>query len=97
MKKRANKQEREHMSQVAEIGCIVCELFFDAHGTPAELHHITKTSGFGARAKHTEVIPLCHMHHRTGGHGVAVHAGVNTWEEKFDTQQNLLKIVNERV
>jgi hypothetical protein len=36
------------------------------------------------------VIPLCHAHHRTGGHGVAVHAGRRTWEDKFGTEDELL-------
>lgn len=32
-------------------------------------------SGVFVRADNFHVIPLCHTHHRTGGHGVAIHAG----------------------
>ena len=83
------KAEREHLNKVAELGCIVCrnEGFLDS---PAEIHHI----GNGATSKkssHYESIPLCHCHHRTGGHGLAVHAGKKTWEAKFGTEKELLK------
>ena len=96
-KKQATKAERQHMAKVADLGCIVCELFLDAPGSPAEIHHITTRRGFGGRAKHTEVIPLCPIHHRLGNYGEAVHNGTKTWEEKFDTQENLLEIVNNKI
>lgn len=92
-KKSKTKAEREHMAKVAALGCIICELYHDAPDAPAEIHHITTRRGYGQRAKHTEVLPLCPMHHRLGESGVAVHNGVKTWEERYDTQENLLKVV----
>lgn len=45
------------------------------------------------RADNFHVIPLCHAHHRTGGYGVAIHAGRKSWEEKFGTEAELLSQV----
>lgn len=76
--------ERAHLSKVAALGCIVFRsLGYGA--TEAECHHI-KAGTHGVRATHYQVIPLCHPHHRTGGHGIAIHAGRKTWEEKYGTE-----------
>ncbi len=96
-KKSKTKAEREHMAKVAALGCIVCDIYHDAPDAPAEIHHITTRRGYGGRAKHTETIPLCPHHHRLGNYGEAVHNGTKTWEEKFDTQENLLEIVNQKL
>lgn len=64
------KDEKAHLSAVAELGCIVCRrLGFE--GTPAELHHIRAGQGWG-RSSHYDTIPLCPEHHRgnTGVHGL---------------------------
>jgi hypothetical protein len=37
------------------------------------------------------VLGLCPPHHRIGGHGVAYHAGPETWEENFGTERELLE------
>jgi hypothetical protein len=85
---------RAYLNQVAELGCIVCRgLGF--WGTPAEIHHIRAGQGMGQRASNTEVLPLCHHHHRTGGHGVALHAGQKTWEAAYGTERELLAEVAE--
>ncbi len=82
------------MSRVAELGCIVsvggirCE-------APCELHHVTIRKGMGLRASHKDILGLCPKHHRTGGFGVAVHAGVRTWEANWGTQEDLLALTRE--
>lgn len=87
------KAEREHLSRVAALGCIVCRNL--GYGeTPAEIHHIRTGQGVAQRASNYSSIPLCHPHHRTGGHGVAVHAGKQTWEKNFGTELELLEQVN---
>ncbi|MEZ2600772.1 hypothetical protein [Kluyvera intermedia] len=58
--------------------------------TPAEIHHCSKGTGLSVRADNFHVIPLCHTHHRTGGHGVAVHVGRKTWQNNFGTEAELL-------
>jgi len=82
------KKERLHMGKVASMGCVVCVNL--GHGeTPAELHHISN-GAMGKKSSNYEVIPLCHVHHRTGGYGVAVHAGRVQWESNFGTEHELL-------
>lgn len=86
------KAEKEHMNKVAALGCIVCRnLGFGE--TPAEIHHIGNGT-MGKRASNHEVIGLCPAHHRTGGYGVAVHAGRKAWESNFGTERELLQLVN---
>jgi hypothetical protein len=90
MKKRPTKSEREYMGRVAELGCIICR-------RPAQIHHIRAGSGIGQRAAHTDILPLCSEHHLNGGHGVAIHAGRRTWEEKYGTELELLERVKKEV
>ena len=79
--------EREYLGKVAALGCMICKM-------PAEIHHIRTGQGH-MRAKHTQVIPLCHRHHRTGGYGVAIHAGIKGWEENFGSELDMLeKVIN---
>lgn len=86
------RTEREHMSSVAALGCIVCRNL--GYGpTPAEIHHPRMNNGVGQRSSHFDTIPLCHPHHRTGGFGVALHAGQRTWERNFGTEAELLEQV----
>ena len=53
-----NKAEKEHLSKVAGIGCIVCRMRGN-EGTPAEIHHIRSGQGMSQRASNYEAIPLC--------------------------------------
>jgi hypothetical protein len=81
-KKSKTKAEALHLERVASLGCIVCR-------SPAEVHHLTG-AGMGLKAPHYKTIPLCHIHHRTGGLGIAIHAGTKTWEKEFGEQEMLL-------
>ncbi|MBR2691808.1 MAG: DUF968 domain-containing protein [Aquamicrobium sp.] len=74
---------------MAALGCIIC-------GGPAEVHHLTG-AGMGLKAANDNVIPLCPPHHRTGGYGVAVHAGTKEWERRHGTQAELLEKVRSRL
>lgn len=87
------KAEREHLSRVAALGCIVCRNL-NYGDTLTEIHHIRTGQGVAHRADNYSTIPLCHPHHRTGSHGVAVHAGKQTWEQNFGTELELLLQVN---
>jgi len=79
------KEERKHMDAVARLGCIVCR-------QPAQIHHCGTHMGGGR--DHKRVIPLCVIHHTGGGHGVAIHAGKKTWQEKYGAEEELLAKVN---
>ena len=88
MAKPATAKEKRHLNKIASMGCIVCVNL--EHGeTPAEIHHIGNGT-MGKRASNYEVIPLCHIHHMAGGYGVAVHAGRESFEANFGTEQELL-------
>jgi hypothetical protein len=87
------KAESEHMAAVAELGCIAC-IVMDIIDSPAECHHTRAKAGAGQRSSHMDVIPLCPPHHRTGGYGVAFHAGKIAFEQKFGTEEELLERTN---
>ena len=93
--KKTTRNEKKHMNKVAELGCIACT-GMGFPDSPAELHHISNGM-MSKRASHFEVIPLCHFHHRTGGYGNALHAGIKVWEIAFGTEADLLKQVHSEV
>jgi hypothetical protein len=78
--------EKLYMGKVQAIGCIL-----DFCRMPAELHHPRKNAGMGQRSSHYDVIPLCPKHHRSGGFGVAIHAGQKTFEERYGSESYLLE------
>ena len=69
------KELKEYKRRAAELGCMICRLFFTP-GTPAQLHHPRRGTGMGQRASDEDVIPLCHEHHQgnTGIHGMGTKA-----------------------
>lgn len=88
-KKAATAAERRHMADVAALGCVVCRNL--GHGpTEAEVHHVRSGAGL-MRAKHERTIPLCPPHHRTGGYGIAFHAGAKMWQDTYGTELELLE------
>ena len=62
------KAERQHLSRLAELGCMLCRRL-GYRDTPAEIHHLRTGQGLGQRASHYEAVPLCWRHHR-GGEGL---------------------------
>ena len=91
-----NTRERSHLAAVASLGCAIC-------GNPAEIHHLRHNPetgqhlGMSQRASHWHVIPLCPAHHRTGGPGVAYHAGPRAWEEAHGTEIEIWRQVEARI
>ena len=85
-KKVATKDEREHMSKVASLGCLIC-------GSPAICHHIRNRGdgkgnlGFGKRATAYETIPLCPSHH-VGS--FSIHSCKHQFESMYGTERELL-------
>ncbi len=80
------------MELVVGLGCVVCRR--EGLGiSPAEAHHPRFLAGLGQRAPHKRILPLCSPHHRTGGPGIALHAGQKTWEAKYGTEAELLEEV----
>ena len=75
-----NKSEKQHLSKVAALGCMVCRRM-GYEGTPAEIHHPRRGTGLGQRASHYDAIPLCPEHHRgnTGIHGLGTKGFPKKW------------------
>ena len=92
-KKRPTIAERKWMQQVADYGCIACQI--DGVVKPAEIHHIRKHTGMGLRPPHTKILPLCSVHHRTGK--ISVHLGKKAFEKKYGTEEYLEKKLRERL
>lgn len=92
--KTGQAEARRYMGRVASLGCIVCR---EQKGvfSPAEVHHIRFQVGIGRRASHYDTLPLCPLHHRTGGYGTAYHAGPGIWETTFGRQTEMLERVRE--
>lgn len=82
------KQERAHLSRIADLGCVLC-LRLGFHGTPAEIHHPRTGQGMSQRASHFDALPLCYEHHRgdIGVHGL----GRKAFERRYNcTELDLL-------
>ena len=92
-KKRPTVAERKWMQQVADYGCVACEI--DGLVRPAEIHHIRKHTGMGLRPSHFNILPLCASHHRTGK--ISVHLGKKAFESKYGTEEQLEKQLRERI
>ena len=81
-KKVATRLEREHLSKVASLGCLVCQM-------PPQLHHIRPIGlGIGNRSSHYHVIPLCRSHH-TGK--FSIHNCKQQFEAMYGTENEMLQ------
>ncbi|EDW6362012.1 DUF968 domain-containing protein [Salmonella enterica subsp. enterica] len=83
------KAENAHIQKLVDYGCIVCRNEMNVYTAPT-IHHMRAGQGTGQRAPWSRTLPLCHVHHQDGGHGVALHAGQKTWEQKYGTEEELL-------
>ncbi len=84
-----SKAEKLWLSDVASLGCVVCRNA--GYGaSPAEVHHSRAGVGKGQKAHYSQTIPLCPSHHRTGGYGVAFHAGAEEFEKRYGSQDKLV-------
>lgn len=88
------KAEAKHLDRLSRMGCIVCRRQLMTDDLPrAEIHHPRFLAGGSQKASHWDAIPLCPIHHRTGGYRTALHAGQEAWEAKFGTERELLAAV----
>ena len=85
------KEEREHYDRIAQNGCIACIVLGYGY-SPTEIHHIRTGVGKAQRAHWSKAIGLCPSHHRLGGSGVAIHAGIRSFERNIGmTEVELLE------
>jgi len=95
--KPATKADKEYMARVAALGCLICRDFYEYFDVPAAIHHVAGKTRPGA---HRLVLPLCGIHHQGGDDGddsghVSRHPYKKRFEQKYDTETNLLKRVQE--
>ena len=88
-----NKRDKAHLNRVAEMGCCVCRNE-GLGASPAEIHHIRTGYGVSQRAPHTEVLPLCYVHHRSKAGGqIGYHYSPAEFEARYGTELELLEQV----
>ena len=73
------KEERKHYDRIASNGCVACVVLGFGY-SPCEIHHIRSGVGRGQKSHWSKAIGLCPNHHRLGGIGHAIHAGVRSFE-----------------
>lgn len=88
--------ERRHLEALVDLGCIAC-LIVGIKTPNVEIHHLRSGVGVGQRSNHYRAIPLCAPHHRTGGYGIAFHAGKKAFEAKYGTEEELLEETMKRI
>ena len=81
---------RDHMYDVASIGCVICREFNGVY-SQASIHHIAEGSG---KRSDFMVAGLCYEHHQGSGglHGMGPKAFLSLY--KLPTEYHLLGLVN---
>ncbi len=99
-KKNLTAAEKRYYAQVAELGCYVGVNYPEVNsemrkecGGYVNIHHALLA---GVQRGNDKVIPLCSNHHVQWtplGFGFSVHNGVESFEEKYGTQEEMLEWV----
>lgn len=82
-------ETKKNYAKMADFGCYLCYHLGYGKGTPAEIHHIRRTS----KRNNAPSIPLCPEHHRgnTGIHGM----GRKAFEKRYSiTEEDMLERIN---
>ena len=79
------KNEKQHYSAIAELGCSLCR-YLGYGETPCEIHHIRRAG----KRSNAPVIGLCPEHHRgdSGVHGL----GRKAFEKQYKVSEEELLI-----
>ena len=91
-----NKEEKEWIAAISELGCIVCLLEIETY-TPSEIHHL---DGKTKPDAHLKTLGLCYAHHRAGGDCALYtsrHPHKKRFEDRYGTEQELLEKTRERI
>lgn len=72
------KRDRDHMSRVAQLPCVICG------ATPVQVHHCIHDRFGQRRSPDTETIPLCRGCHD------ALHAGKQSWRDAYGPDYSYL-------
>lgn len=85
-------REKLWIDRVVNLGCIVPGCW-----RPACFHHTGIQKTLGRKNHYRLGLGLCPTHHQNGGHGVAIHAGKQTFEKNFGTEISLLRKTYQRL
>lgn len=89
------KADTERYQKLVELGCIIC-LKFEGVYSPPEIHH-----PFGrTKDGNQKTYPLCYLHHNARvdcDDYTSRHPYKFRFEERYDTDENLLKETNQRL
>lgn len=91
--------ERDHKSQLASLGCMVCRRLFGITDSPVTLHHQRGGSGGWGKGDYLTLIPLCHEHHQgdTGVHGLGTKAFARVYGfTEADLLEDALRILKQK-
>ena len=77
------KAEREYLSRVAALGCIIC-------GAPASIHHVRR---YGETRKHAQTVPLCPSCHQ-GPQGIHT-VGKKRFAAEVMSEDEMLRRTND--
>ena len=88
--------EKDYMTKVVMLGCIVC---LEHHGvySPPEIHH---TDGKTKEDAHLRILGLCFNHHRAGQDNkdyTSRHPFKKRFEKRYGAEQELMVITKERI
>lgn len=84
------KLAKEHYAKVVALGCSVADLGSECFGDVVP-HHKTG-GGMGMKSDYKKTMGLCLGHHTAGGFGECVHNGTKSFEKKYRTQDEMIKI-----
>ena len=76
--------ESRHLDRVAQLGCLICDIYEGAPDGPAEPHHPRCFAGVGKKSPDWLAVPLCRHHHRE------FHDGAQTFERRYMSEVGLV-------
>ena len=102
-KRRITPEEQAHMDAVRELGCIACDIDGAWSPTP-EIHHVKRRPdgqkyGYGQKAPHYRVLPLCEGHHRGMWDTTkqAFHKNPDAFEARYGNENELLALIDAKL
>lgn len=95
MTRKATKTEQAWLSLLAQLPCLICQLYHHIYDSPSEIHHI---DGQTKPDCHRKTLALCNKHHRhkdndTPKKWVSRHGdGKSCFESRYMPENGLLKV-----
>jgi len=86
--------EANHMAEVQELGCIVCNKMYSQY-RDSEIHHLVDQ-----KRSHYRVLPLCYEHHRGGkdsGMFISRHPYKKRFEKAYGSELDLLDLLESKI